>query len=445
MLLRLYGSSFAILLALLLASPMTSEADRGWERHEVTGPFRVEHPRFAHPRMVEPKCSGGPVVTRDANGAVSGIRAGDEQFSFFVHRGKRERVLIFFDGGGACWESNTCLLSAFFPPPGRPTYTQEIPQNFEPFRGGIMHLDNPANPFHDWTTVFIPYCTGDVHWGSSEAVYTSPNGLPLPAVWPIHHRGFDNFLAVLDWIRNNLDIHRTSQKPQVAVAGSSAGAYGALATFPFIQEILPNQARTYLLLDAGNGVVNDPFVMDALKEQWAVGPNLATWIHGISASILNRPHAAQTLEVTLVSSIAQAYPHTRIAQYTTAWDAVQTQFLNIMEEIDQPALWSDPDTLMPRFCEWSARAHLQTYVSALARNYRFYIGAGSNHTVFPGLPLPGFGNIYAEDSALGIPLVDWVEAMLDKKGTADSGVGWNNVQCAFRHCEPPFPLRLCRE
>lgn len=438
--LRLYW--LILLLVLLLVSPMMARADSVWERHYVNGPFQVDHPRFASPRMIDPKCSGGPVVTRDANSPVVDIRPGDEQFSFFVRRGMRDRLLIFFDGGGACWENNTCLLSPFFLSPNQPTYSQEIPQNFMPLPRGIMDLTNSANPFYSWTTVFIPYCTGDVHWGSSEVIYTFPDGLPLTGEWPIHHRGFDNFLAVLNWIRSTLGVQFLRQKAQVAVAGSSAGAYGAIATFPFIQEILSNKARTYLFVDAGNGVVNQNFITNALKEQWNVVPNLATWIRGISASILDGPYAEYTLEVSVIASIARAYPRMRIAQYTTAWDAVQTQLLNIMEETDNPSLWSNPDTILPRFCEWSARAKIQTYVSALAKNYRFYIGAGTNHTVLPGLQEPGFGNIYAENSAQGIPLRDWVAAMLQKE-LSDSRVAWESVRCSFGQCEPPFPPRLC--
>lgn len=435
---RLQFNVTALLMVLLLPLAIEVRAGSAWERYDISGVLQVNHPRFASPRTIEPKCSGGPVVD------ATGVRPGNEQFAFFISPGKANRLLIFFDGGGACWEDNTCLLSPFFPlrqPPGRATYNQEIPANFEPFPGGILDLRNRANPFYDWTVVFIPYCTGDVHWGSKDVVYTFPAGTPLAGTaWPMHHRGFDNFLAVLDFLKDDL-----AGMKQVAVAGSSAGAYGAVATFPFIQEMLPEKARTYLLADAGNGVVNQAFVMDALKEQWDVAPNMATWLPGISAALLDRPDAANILEVALVSGIARAYPHTRLAQYTTAWDAVQTQFLNIMEEIENPLVWSDPDVLLPRFCEWSARAHAQAYASALASNYRFYIGAGTSHTVLPGLPIAGFGNIYAEDSARGVPMVDWVTAMLRKNGKSPSGVKWKNVQCATGQCEPPFPPTLCQE
>lgn len=45
--------------------------------------------------------------------------------------------------------------------------------------------------------VVVPYCTGDIRWGSNDAHYTdytgAVTGTPGGQV-TIHHRGFDNFL-----------------------------------------------------------------------------------------------------------------------------------------------------------------------------------------------------------------------------------------------------------
>jgi hypothetical protein len=34
---------------------------------------------------------------------------------------------------------------------------------------GLLDRNNPKNPVHDWSMVFVPYCKGDVHSGSNTA------------------------------------------------------------------------------------------------------------------------------------------------------------------------------------------------------------------------------------------------------------------------------------
>ena len=53
------------------------------------------------------------------------------------------------------------------------------------WRAGISDFQNAENPFADWYQVFIPYCTGDVHWGNNTETYVPEMGDPIT----IHHRG----------------------------------------------------------------------------------------------------------------------------------------------------------------------------------------------------------------------------------------------------------------
>ena len=52
----------------------------------------------------------------------------------------------------------------------QPTYNINVEQ-LRGYQTGIFNLDNPANPFADYTVVFAPYCSGDVHIGASDTVY----------------------------------------------------------------------------------------------------------------------------------------------------------------------------------------------------------------------------------------------------------------------------------
>lgn len=94
-------------------------------------------------------------------------------------------------------------------------------------RRKIGHLEH-------WSFVFIPYCTGDIHWGANDQEYTLEttfDGQPVTVTRTIQHRGFVNWQVVLKWITENIE------KPhKIFVTGSSAGSYGALSGFPWIKE-----------------------------------------------------------------------------------------------------------------------------------------------------------------------------------------------------------------
>jgi hypothetical protein len=159
-------------------------AQGGWQ--EITDASEPFVDGSGTPRA--PSCSGGPVP--DSSGGGFAVPA-DPEFSFFFHGGDPDKLAIAFDGGGACWDTNTCIGSALS---GDPIYDLVIDESAAMLNvpGGIGDRNNPENPLRNHTLVFIPYCTGDLHAGSSDTEYPflTPGG--IPAVWTIHHRGYDN-------------------------------------------------------------------------------------------------------------------------------------------------------------------------------------------------------------------------------------------------------------
>ena len=115
-------------------------------------------------------------------------------YSFFVHAGASDRVIIDFIGGGACWDAATCDVATA-------TFTDSVDalrQQASEGLHGVYDKANPANPYRDWTHVVVPYCTGDVHWGSADTTYTRANG----EHFVIHHRGAANAQAVINWVKS---------------------------------------------------------------------------------------------------------------------------------------------------------------------------------------------------------------------------------------------------
>ena len=97
----------------------------------------VPRPTIFMNRYIRPQCSGGPVC----KGWPLSCGPGDTQFSFFVKGGTLNNLLIFFNGGGACWDSMNCLYYT--------TYSKAIYITVDHLNlfGGIFDISNPSNPF----------------------------------------------------------------------------------------------------------------------------------------------------------------------------------------------------------------------------------------------------------------------------------------------------------
>lgn len=312
---------------------------------------------------------------------------------FFVKRGTVNKTLMYYQGGGACWSHTTCT----FPTHKVSASASDNPANSS---SGFADLDNPENPFKDWNAVFVPYCTGDVHWGD-EVVEHRQGGLRVT----IHHKGFVNAQVAEKWAREHF-----ANPEQVFVTGSSAGAYGAIMNSLPLQEKVWPSSDFAVLGDAGNGVITDDFLQNDLSK-WGIEKNLPSWIPGLDVPITE-------LDASRLWSIpANFYPHNRYANYTSAYDGGQggqTGFYNIMLNLSNPFAWLN---WWPPSCEWNAIMREYSFASAAAAaNYRYYIGSGSRHTMWAN------DKVYDDTTGNVPPIVDWVQAMLD--GTPD----WVNVE-----------------
>jgi len=160
------------------------------------------------PVRAEPLRSPAPAAAKDWQQMPggNGTSCSDgSAYSFFVHPGDRRNLLIYFQGGGACWSGPTC------DPRGK-LYRPNLKEVDPATEQGIFDFDNAENPFSNYFVVFVPYCTGDVHLGNRTAKY-------LPEKPELHHNGFNNAMSALRWIFANVGAPQS-----VFVAGGSAGA-----------------------------------------------------------------------------------------------------------------------------------------------------------------------------------------------------------------------------
>lgn len=155
------------------------------------------------------------------------------EFAIYVRKGTSKNVMIHFSGGGACWDDTTCAnpisLKSIFDGNSRNLksfYLSSLLRFFPKALSGIADNDNPTNAFHDWTIVFIPYCTGDLHIGNVTTTYTYEG-----KKFKIHHNGRNNSLAALNWVFSNF-----KEADKILVSGESAGAYASAFWTPFVAD-----------------------------------------------------------------------------------------------------------------------------------------------------------------------------------------------------------------
>ena len=311
-------------------------------------------------------------------------------YQFFVKRGSVNKLLVYYQGGGACWDALTCSV----PVCDNSVTPGDNPQNATT---GFADQSDPRNPFRDWNVVFVSYCSCDVHFGDAAQDYP-PH---------VEHRGYQNSRIVEKWAREHF-----VNPDQIFVTGSSAGAYGAWFNAPLHHLVWP-ASHFQVLADAGNGVITTDFLQNEFTH-WDFRKNIPNTIPGVIESIDNG-----TGIVGYTEAVTSFFPQTRWAHYASAFDGGtggQTGFYNIMLHDNDPLAAL---TWWEGSCAFNAKMREQALETAAAvpSNYRYYIGTGSRHTMW------GSDKVYTDTTGGVPPLVDWVNGMLD------GSPAWTNVEC----------------
>jgi hypothetical protein len=286
-------------------------------------------------------------------------------YRFHVRRTSEEKLLIFFNGGGACWNAATC------DPRGKPTYRVTAGQgsgNDPREYDGAFAPDNPENPFAEWSQVFVSYCTGDVHLGDREARYSRDES----DNFSVQHRGRRNADAVLEYVYEEFP-----DPGVIMVAGGSAGAIASPVYAAMVADHYAG-ARVMQLGGGGAGYRLPPPVQ--LWQQWGVIPALPPLL---AAGAM----AAQDLRIMDLYRLAyRAAPGLRFHTYDNAYDAVQEQFLTLL---------GAPGELLPGLD--ANLAELREDIPTL----HSYVAPGEFHTLLR------FSELYTRESD-SVRAVDWV-------------------------------------
>ena len=317
------------------------------------------------------------------------ICANGSEYAFYVNPGTVNKLVVDFQGGGACWNDGTCSQ------PSNPEnefdglYVDGVYGSPEDAGfGGIYDREDPANPFRDWYHVRISYCTADLHLGDNVATYTVPDG-----ELTVNHKGAVNASAGLRWVFDNFSAPET-----VFVTGVSAGAYASIVWLPEIADQYPD-ADVYQLGDSGAGVVTENFFSS----------DAANW--QIEGALPDQSEPITLDEGTLSNlyrGVGKDYPDAVLSQYNTLFDGTQISFYGLMQGIFPPT--------QEVSLEWSQK--MTASLAAIAGetdNFRSYLSTfdvdndpanGTTHVI---LSRP---EVYTLETS-GVRFVDWLSDLVN--------------------------------
>jgi len=293
-------------------------------------------------------------------------------YRFHVRRADPARLMIFFNGGGACWSARTCqepgegdlFMYRWSADPG----SGNDPREFS----GAFDLDHPDNPFRDWSQVFVPYCTGDIHLGTRVHEYAPEDGSPLS----VRHLGLANAMAALGHV---FETHPAPER--VFVAGASAGALSSPVFAAVVARQWPEAEVIHLASGAGAYRIQD---QASLWRLWGVPAGLAKLPGIVSMS------ADQLKLLDLYRIAAMAQPNIRFHLFDHAFDAVQLQFQTML---------GNETGLLP-----GLRANREE-LAAVLPSLGSYIAGGQFHTLLR------FDELYRLEVG-GVRAVDWVAEII---------------------------------
>jgi hypothetical protein len=135
-------------------------------------------------------------------------------------------VMIYLQGGGACYDAKSCAQNASAPIAGK-NFSRGKFDNWVETLGnqGVFNTENPSNPVARWNHIYVPYCTGDLHGGDRQDA--SVVGVAAKQQF-VGHRNLSTILKIVAPYFSDAD--------DVALIGASAGGAGVLINYPQVVE-----------------------------------------------------------------------------------------------------------------------------------------------------------------------------------------------------------------
>ena len=356
------------------------------------GEFDTDSPAF---KAAEEACES--LLPRSPGGSEDGqwekvVPGGDcecadgSEFAFFERRADPTKVVFFLDGGGSCFDAETCAFTGLGTG-GEANYDWSIYGEDPAREGGIFDLARADNPFGDYSFLYVPACTGDAHLGDVTRKY-SPQ-------LTVEHNGFVNGTAALDYLAENYP-----DATQVVVVGKTTGSVAAPVYGGLVSDRFPD-AHVIVFGGQSGSIPDDPELnAEILGELWGAYDNMPDWEvnKGLTARDWGPPRF--WIQAGLHN------PEIVMARFDYAYDSSAAE--------GAETLGLDPSELLAVIDANEAAIEEAGVV------LHSYTAPGSDHGIFEW-------PVFYELEVNGVTLVDWVAALI-------AGEPLDDVHCD--DCEP---------
>jgi hypothetical protein len=284
--------------------------------------------------------------------------------------------MIYFGGGAPCFTEEMC--SGYRPSVGKAL--SGLRQD-----GGLFDLGHSENPVADYSAVYVPQCTGDLHLGDARTEY-SPDVI-------IEHRGAVNARAAVDRV-----VERFPDATDIVVGGSSGGAPVTPIVGALLADRLPD-ARIVTLGDSAGAYPDVPDVNELLNERWGTFEARPDW------PVNEGLTAADWGFASLYSQAGLHAPDVILARFDYAYDEAQANYA-ALAGIDAADLVEQIDAT-------------ETQIEAAGVALSTYVAPGAWHGVAKVEWL-------YEVEVDGVRLIDWVSELV-------AGSAPDDVHCVACH------------
>jgi hypothetical protein len=335
------------------------------------------------------------------------------------------KLFIYFEGGGACTNLGFCnfnpqsvnkaisgdgqsvIGSAF----GVVDARQQPGVFSAGLLQGVFDDSNAQNPLAGWNAVYIPYCTGDVHFGTRRNA-TVP-GVTQPQQF-VGHLNMQKFVSrIVPTFKDQVDY--------VLLLGVSAGSFGAALNFSMFQDSF-GSVRVDALLDSGPPF-SDQFMPVCMQKRWR-----DTW--GFDDSL--PPDCAECRNanggglINFANFLIRKHPNARLAMISSMQDEVIRLFFSMgvkdcanADTIDPVALTVtqilDPTIFFPADTYTSGLNDLRSRFAGTGRFSTYFLG-GANQTFHQHVFRPRFYENAAGSKSMAQFVTDFMAGRVEQVG-----------------------------